>query len=65
MTTDGLIAQQFGNPLIIKGQQKLKWGADIKKFLTHKNYPRLAENRKEWNRLQEIFALYGLGLVAT
>ncbi len=33
-----------------------------KKFLTHKNYHRVAENRKEWNRLQETFALYGPGV---
>ncbi|VDO08661.1 unnamed protein product [Brugia timori] len=42
-----------------RGKQKKRWKEDFENFLRHKTFDRIAQNRKEWERLQETFALYG------
>ncbi len=44
-----------------RGKQITRWKDDINQFLDTKNFQKIAANKKEWERLQETFALYEPG----
>jgi len=39
-----------------KGRQKIRWSDDINALLQHKMFHRIAQDRFEWDRLQEAYA---------
>ncbi len=41
------------------GGGMLKWITNINKYLKHNQYHRIAQDRKEWQRLRESFAQIG------
>jgi hypothetical protein len=42
-----------------KGRQLARWEDDINAFLGGRNFQRVANDRREWDRLQETFAHFG------